>query len=150
MSDRTREVSPQAAALPPRLPRWLPPIVILGALGVGSLAFGALFAPQTLLASGQHMTHAARVWSRYAAAYSLTLCLTLLFLLAIRARRLLAGVLVQATLAELLLAIVAVANKRWEQIPADILLAAAFVVSAYVLFGQPFWHLAAWRDDTRQ
>ncbi|HZT96911.1 MAG TPA: hypothetical protein VFB34_08750 [Chloroflexota bacterium] len=150
MSDRTSNVSPPAAPVPARLPRWLPPVVILGALGVGSLAFGALFAPQTLLASGQHMTEAARVWSRYAAAYSFTLCLTILFLLAIRARRLLAGVLVQATFAELILVIVAIANKRWEQIPADIVLAVVFVASAFVLFGQPVWHLAAWRDDSRQ
>jgi hypothetical protein len=122
-------------------------VVIVCALGVGSLAFGALFAPQTLLASGQHMTEAARVYARYAAAYSAALCLAILFLLALRTRRLLAGVLLQATLAELLLVIVAVANKRWEQIPADIILAVAFAACASALLGQPLWHLSAWREQ---
>lgn len=127
-------------------PRWLPPLVLFGALGVVSLAVGALFAPQTLLASGQHVTDAVRVWARYAAAYSLGLSLALVGLLALRSWRILAGVLMQAAGVELLLAVVAIANRRWEQIPADIVLVVVFVTCASRLFGQPAWHRAAWND----
>jgi hypothetical protein len=66
---------------------------------------------------------AARVWARYAAAYHVVLglaLLALLALLAIRARQILVGTLVQAAFAEVLLAVVAIADHRWEQIPADI------------------------------
>jgi len=115
-------------------------------MGVLSLTVGALFGPQTVLAPGQHVNSAAHAWARYAAAYSTTLGLALLALLAIRARRILAGVLVQAAFAEVLLAVVAIIDHRWEQIPADIILLTAFVLAANRLFGQPLWRAAAWRD----
>lgn len=133
---------------PHAFPWWVVFLIVLGALGVASLAIGALFAPQTLLSSGQPMTEAVRVWARYAAAYSVALSLTLLALLAVRARRILAGVLLQAAFAEFLLAIVAIVNQRWEQIPADILLAAVFVICAGRLFGQAPWHAAVWREPS--
>jgi hypothetical protein len=131
---------------PNRLPLWLTVIVILGALGVISLAFGALFFPKTLLASGQQMNAAARVWARYAAAYSAALSISMVVLLAVRARWLLAGVLVQAAFAELLLAVVGVTDRRWDQIGADIVLAVAFIACASHLFGGPAWRPGAWRE----
>lgn len=130
-------------------PWWVTAIVIIGALGVLSLAYGALVSPTTLLASGQHMNSAAHVWARYAAAYSLSLGLALLALAAIRARRILAGVLVQAALAELLLGVVGAADHRWEQVAADVILLAAFLLCASRLFGQPPWRLAAWQDGNQ-
>lgn len=128
-------------------PWWVTVIVIIGALGVLSLTVGALFGPQTVLAPGQHMNAAAHVWARYAAAYNVALGMALLALLAIRARRILAGTLVQAAFAEVLLAVVAIIDHRWEQIPADIILLIAFVLSATRLFGQSPWRAAAWRDS---
>jgi hypothetical protein len=118
---------------------------VVGALGVASLAFGALFFPKTLLASGQHMTAAAKVWARYAAAYSIALSLTMLTFLAVGATRALAGVLAQAALAELLLAVVAAIDKRWEQVPANLVLIALFIACGSSLRGQRLWRLAAWR-----
>jgi hypothetical protein len=128
-------------------PWWVTAIVIIGALGVLSLTVGALFGGQTVLAAGQHMNAAAHAWARYAAAYNVALGLALLALLAIRARRILAGTLVQAAFAEVLLAVVAIVDHRWEQIPADIILLAAFLLAASRLFGQPPWRAAAWRDS---
>jgi hypothetical protein len=92
------------------------------------------------------MNAAAHAWARYAAAYNVALGVALLALLAIGARRILAGTLVQAAFAEVLLAVVAITDHRWEQIPADIILLAAFLLSASRLFGQPPWQAAAWRD----
>lgn len=132
----------------PAMPRWLPAVVVIGALGVASLAFGALFFPRTLLASSEHMNGAATGWARYAAAYSAALAASLLFLLAVGARRLLGAVLVQAAFVELLLALVGIANRRWEQIGADIVLIVAFVVCASVLLRQPVWRLTTWREES--
>ena len=41
-----------------RPPWWLYAGVIIGALGVVSLAYGALVSPATILATGQHVTGA--------------------------------------------------------------------------------------------
>lgn len=117
-------------------PSWVVAAVVLGALGVASLAFGALFFPKTLLTSGQHMTDAARVWARYAAAYSFALSITMLAFLAISANRALAGVLTQAAFAEVLLAVVAAVDRRWEQIPANVVLIAIFAACASRLLDQ--------------
>lgn len=130
-------------------PWWMTIILVLGALGVLSLAYGALLAPQTLLAAGQHMNGAAHVWARYAAVYALALGVTLLALIAIRSRRILAGVLVQAALAELLLGVVGIVERRWEQVAADVILVAVFFGCATWLFGQPPWQAAAWRDSSQ-
>lgn len=65
--------SARAAPTLARYPRWVAAVVIVGALGVMSLAYAGLFSPSTLLAAGQHMNEAAKDWARYAAAYSASL-----------------------------------------------------------------------------
>jgi hypothetical protein len=120
-----------------RQPWWLYAGVIIGALGVASLAYAALFSPQTMFAAGQSMTGAARGWARYAAAYNLALVAALLVPLALGAWRVLAGALVQAALAEVLLAVVGIADRRWEQVPADVILIAVFMLCARHLRGAP-------------
>jgi hypothetical protein len=97
--------------------------VTVGALGVASLSYAAMLGPQT--------------WARYAAAYDISLAIALVAFLAVRAYRMLAGALIQGTVAEALLAVVALADHRWEQIPADMLLIAAFVIAAVKLGGYP-------------
>lgn len=128
------------------LPWWLTTLLALGALGVLSLAYGALISPKTLLETGQQMNGAADVWARYAAAYALALGLALLALIAAQARRILAGVLMQAALAEVLLGVVGIADHRWEQVAADAVLVAVFLLGAFRLFGRPPWRPAASRD----
>ena len=134
---------------PRTMPWWMTTILVLGALGVLSLAYGALISPQTLLGAGQHMNDAAHVWARYAAAYALALGLTLLALIAVRAGRMLAVVLVHAALAELLLGVVGIVDGRWEQVAADVVLIAVFLLAASRLLGQPLWRLATWQDQPR-
>ena len=128
------------------LPWWLATLLVLGALGVLSLAYGALVSPKTRLGAGQQMNGAAHVWARYAGAYALALGLTLLALIAARAGRILAGMLMQAVLAEVLLGVVGIADHRWEPVAAEAVLMAVFLLGAFRLFGQPPWQLSAWRD----
>lgn len=113
-----------------RIPLWAAAVVVIGALGVASLSYAALFSPATMLAHGQQMTEGARTWARYAAAYDIALAVAMVGLLIARAYRMLAGTLIQAAFAEGLLAVVGFANHRWEQIPADIILIVAFALAA--------------------
>jgi hypothetical protein len=129
-SSRPAEASRQA-----RPPLWVSALVIIGALGVASLTYGALFGPQTILGHGQQMNAAARVWAHYAAAYNLPLAIALVTFLAMRAYRMLTGTLIQAVGAEVLLAIAGAANHRWEQIPADVVIIAGFILVAWKLRG---------------
>lgn len=117
-----------------RPPMWLYAVVIIGALGVLSLAYGALFSPATILGSGQQMTASARTWAHYAVTYDVALGVALLVPLAVRAWRVLAGTLVQAAFAEALLGIVGIINHRPEQVAADVILIAAFVLCARRLY----------------
>lgn len=113
-----------------RPPVWLYVVVIIGALGVLSLAYSALFSPATILGPGQQITASARTWAHYAVAYNVALGAALLVPLAIRAWRVLAGTLVQAAFAEALLGIVGIINHRPEQVAADVVLIAAFLLCA--------------------
>jgi hypothetical protein len=114
----------------PRQPWWLYAGVIIGALGVASLAYGALVSPATILGAGQQVTGATRVYARYAAAYDLALAAALIAPLVTRSWRVLTGILLQAVFAEVLLAIVGSVDHRFEQVPADILLVAIFALCA--------------------
>jgi hypothetical protein len=113
-----------------RQPWWLYAGVIVGALGVASLAYGALVSPATILGAGQHVTGATRVYARYAAAYDIALAAALVVPLITRSWRVLTGILMQAVFAEFLLGIVGIVDHRWEQVPADILLIAIFACCA--------------------
>lgn len=113
-----------------RQPWWLYAGIIVGAVGVASLAYGALIDPATILGAGQQVTSATRVYARYAAAYDLALAAALVVPLVTRSWRILAGTLLQAVFAEFLLAIVGITDHRWEQVPADIALIAIFALGA--------------------
>ena len=113
-----------------RQPWWLYAGVIIGALGVVSLAYGALVSPATILGAGQHVTGATRIYARYAAAYDVALAVALVVPLISRSWQVLTGILMQAVFAEFLLGIVGIVDHRWEQVPADILLIAIFALCA--------------------
>jgi hypothetical protein len=113
-----------------RQPWWLHAGIIIGALGVASLAYGALIDPKTILGAGQQVTSATRIYARYAAAYDFALAVALVVPLVTRSWRILTGTLLQAVFAEFLLAVVGVVDHRWEQVPADIALIAIFALCA--------------------
>jgi hypothetical protein len=61
-----------------RQPLWLYAVVIIGALGVLSLGYSALFSPATMLTSGEQLSGAARTWAHYTAPYDIALGAALL------------------------------------------------------------------------
>src|SRR5215469_7470876 len=75
------------------IPLWISIIVILGALLTVEGAIISKVDP-TLLTNGSPMTDAARVYADYTFARNLPLAIMLLFLLAVKARHMLAGFMV--------------------------------------------------------
>src|SRR6202162_935691 len=83
-----------------RIPLWVSIVVILGALLTATGAVISKVDP-TLLTNGSPMTDAARVYADYLFARTLSLAVMLLLLLALRARRMLAGFMVLIALIQL-------------------------------------------------
>jgi uncharacterized membrane protein YedE/YeeE len=92
------------------------------------------------------MNQAARVYAHYLVARNLAVAIVLGILLAMRARRLLAGLLVLTALIQLLDAGLDAATGRWALVPGLLVLTAAFLVGAARLCGQALWQVATWQD----
>jgi len=127
------------------IPLWVSIIVILGAL---LTATGALISKvdPTLLTNGSPMTEAARVYADYLFARNLPLAVMLLFLLAVRARRMLAGFMVLTAIIQLVDVINDLARGALVLVPGLLVFAIVFLIGAWQLFGQAFWHVDAWRE----
>ncbi len=92
------------------------------------------------------MTDAARVYADYLFARNLPLAVMLLFLLAVKARRMLAGFMVLTAFIQLVDVINDLARGAFVLVPGLLIFAAVFLIGAWQLFGQAFWHLDAWRE----
>ena len=92
------------------------------------------------------MTDAARVYADYLFARNLPLAIMLLFLLAVKARRMLAGFMVLTALIQLVDVINDLARGAFLLVPGLIIFATVFLIGAWQLFGQAIWHVDAWRE----
>jgi hypothetical protein len=128
-----------------RIPLWISIVVILGSLLTATGAVISKVDP-TLLTNGSTMTDAARVYADYMFARNLPLALMLLFLLAVRARRMLAGFMVLTALIQLVDMINDVARGAVVLVPGLLVFAIVFLIGAWQLFGEAFWHLDARRE----
>ena len=127
-----------------RIPLWVSIVVILGALLTITGAVISKVDP-TLLTNGGSMTDAARVYADYMFARNLAVAILLLFLLAARARRMLAGFMVLTALIQTIDVFDDLARGAFALVPGLVLFAVVFFVGASLLFGRPFWQMAAWR-----
>src|SRR6266566_5104431 len=127
------------------IPLWVSIVVILGALLTATGAIISKVDP-TLLTNGSPMTDAARVYADYLFARNLPLAVMLLFLLAVKARRMLAGFMVLTAFIQLVDVINDLARGAFLLVPGLIIFSAVFLIGAWQLFGQAFWHLDAWRE----
>jgi hypothetical protein len=128
-----------------RIPLWVSIVAILGAVLTATGAVISKVDP-TLLTNGSPMTDAARIYADYMFARNLPLALMLLFLLAVRARRMLAGFMVLTALIQIVDVIDDLARGAFLLVPGLLVFAIVFLVGAWRLFGQPVWHGDAWRD----
>jgi hypothetical protein len=127
-----------------RIPAWVSVVVILG---VALTVTGAVISKvdPTLLANGDPMTSAARVYADYMFARNLSIAVLLLFLLAVGASRMLAGFMVLSALIQLVDIVDDLARGDFVLVPGLLLFAIVFLIGASRLFGQAPWRLAAWR-----
>jgi hypothetical protein len=127
------------------IPLWISIVVILGALLTATGAVISKVDP-TLLTNGSSMTEAARVYADYMFARNLPLAVMLLFLLAVRARRMLAGFMVLTALIQLVDVVNDLARGAFLLVPGLIIFAVVFLIGAWQLFGHAIWHVDTWRE----
>src|SRR6516164_2218886 len=127
------------------IPLWISIVVVLGALLTATGAIISKIDP-TLFTNGSPMTDAARVYADYMFARNLPLAIMLLFLLAVKARRMLAGFMVLTAFIQLVDVINDLARGEFLLVPGLLVFAIVFLIGAWQLFGQPIWHINAWRE----
>ena len=127
------------------IPLWIAILVVLGALLTATGAIISKVDP-TLLTNGSPMTEAARVYADYLFARNLPLAIMLLFLLAVKARRMLAGFMVLTAFIQLVDVINDLARGEFLLVQGLLIFAIVFLFGAWRLFGQPFWNVEAWRE----
>jgi hypothetical protein len=128
------------------LPKWLPLIVVPGALLLAAGAIVALVNPAMLASPGIAINGAVHVYAGYLVARNLALALLLLVTLGMGARRSLSTLMVLTALIQLLDAGMDMAERRWPLIPGVLIFAALFLFGAARITGAPVWRRAAWRD----
>ena len=128
------------------LPKWLPLIVVPGALLLAAGAIVALVNPAMLASPGIAINGAVHVYAGYLVARNLALALLLLVTLSMGARRSLSTLMVLTALIQLLDAGMDMAERRWPLIPGVLIFAALFLFGAARITGAPVWRRAAWRD----
>src|SRR5215467_7892665 len=136
--------NPKTPQLFVRFPLWVSIVVILGVLLTLTGAVISKVDP-TLLTNGSPMTDAVRIYADYMFARNLSLALMLLLLLALRARRMLAGFMVLIALIQVVDVINDLARGDYVLVPGLLVFAIVFLFGAWRLFGQAIWHVDAWR-----
>jgi len=117
-------------------PWWLTVIVIIGALLTATGAVLAIFA------SGEHLNTAGDYYADYFITRNLAaavMLLVMLVMLALRARRVLAALMILAALIQFLDGVTAIATGRLGLVPIDLIFAAVFTFGAARLSGSRPW-----------
>lgn len=129
-----------------RFPLWVSIVVILGALLTITGAVISKVDP-TLLTNGSAVTETARVYADYMFARNLALAVMVLLLLALRARRMLAGFMVLIALIQLIDVGDDLARGALLLVPGLLVFAIVFLLGAWRLFGSAIWHVDTWRES---
>ncbi len=123
---------------------WLRLVVLLFA---GLFAAGAVIAlvhPAMLVSPNDQITGAVRIFAGYMAARNLALGLMLVAMLAMKARRLLGGLMVLSGLIQILDACIDSFEGRWAVAPGVLVLGVICLFVAARLCGSPFWRAKSW------
>ena len=127
------------------IPLWVSIVVIIGALLTITGAVISKVDPM-LLTNGGPMTEAAQVYADYTFARNLALAVMVLFLLGVRARRMLAGFMMLIALIQIVDVINDLMRGDFLLVPGLLVFAIVFLIGAWRLFGQAVWHIETWRD----
>lgn len=143
--ERPSELTPSTTRA---IPWWLVATVVIGAVLAAVGGISAIVKPDMLLEPGQSMNDAATLYADYLVSRNIALAIMLLVMLALRARRPLAGLMVFTALVQLFDAVMDIVEGRLALLPILLVYAIAFLIGASWLFGQAFWKAAAWQDNT--
>ena len=132
--------SPRADGGSVSIARLVDIVVVLGALLTGAAGLASIFAPRVFLTflgvSGEPMNAGTEVFARYSGTRNVALAVMLLTLVAIRSRRVLAGLLVATALANALDCGLDLVAQRWPAAPGPFLVAVLYLAAAAWLFRQ--------------
>jgi hypothetical protein len=115
-------------------------VVVLGALFIGAAGLVSIFAPQVLLTavgvSGESINAGTDTFARYTGTRDVALGAALLALVAVRSRRVLAGLVVVTALANALDGAVDLVAERWPEAPGPFVFAIFYLAAAVWLVRQ--------------
>lgn len=93
-----------------------------------------------------HLSTAGQNYDEYSATRNLAIAVMLLIMLALRAQRVLASLMILTALIQILDAITASVTGRLGLAPIDLVYTAAFLIGAARLSPYPIWRAATWRE----
>ena len=115
-------------------------VVVLGALLMGAAGLTSILAPQAFLiavgVSGEPINAGTEVFARYTGARDVALAVMLLILVAVRSRRVLAGLVIVTALANALDCVLDLVAQRWPAALGPFLVAVLYLAAAAWLFRQ--------------
>jgi hypothetical protein len=123
---------------------WAIATAVIGALLLAAGGVIALVHPSLLVAPGDAVNGAVRVYANYFASRNIALALMIVALLVMGARRALGNMLVLTALIQVVDACLDVMDGRWSILPGVLVLGIAFLLAAARLSGSPFWKRSAW------
>jgi len=115
-------------------------VVVLGALLMGAAGLASIFAPQAFLTavgvSGVPVNAGTEIFARYTGTRDVALAVMLLILVAVRSRRVLAGLVVATALAKALDCALELVAQRWPAAPGPFVVAVLYLAAAAWLIRQ--------------
>jgi len=126
------------------VPAWVNVVVVLSAFLMAMGAVIALVKPEMLVSRDAVINPAVRTYAGYLTARNMTLAVTLLALLTVRARRALGNVVAVVGFIQLADFCLDCAEARWPVAAGVLALGILLLVAAARLSGSAFWNRAAW------
>jgi len=118
--------------------------VIAGGLLMALGGVIALLNPSMLMSPHDEITNGVKIMAGYVVARNLALGLFLPLLLALRAHRALASMMVLVGSIQILDVIMDCIEGRWVIVPGVLVLGILYLIAAARVSGAPFWRRAAW------
>jgi hypothetical protein len=126
-------------------PGWLYTCVIIGALLMALGGVIALLNPGMLLVPGEQITNGVKVYAGYLVSRNIALSVMLFAMLALRARRMLCGLMLLTALIQALDALLDIRDGRYILVPGVTVFSLVFLFGSWWLAGKGSWKI--WQQD---
>jgi len=126
------------------IPLWVRVFVVAGGLLMALGGVIALVNPSMLMSPHDEITNGVKIMAGYVVARNIALGFFLPLLLALRAHRALASMMVLVGSIQILDVIMDCIEGRWVIVPGVLVLGILYLIAAARVSGAPFWRRAAW------